>query len=84
MYRCYVCGCWSDRFKVERQWVGEFWGAPCYEEWAVCFCCGGGVEVACGSGGGDNGRKFDEKCVYKAGIWALTDDENINERRAGE
>ena len=42
MYRCNDCG---DKFHIEdaekrSECVGEFWGAPAYQEYSVCPYCG--------------------------------------------
>lgn len=30
----------EDEFKTDRQYVGECWGTPAYEDWSVCPYCG--------------------------------------------
>ena len=39
MYKCEDCGEVFDRPKYTRKCMGEFWGMPAYETWAVCPYC---------------------------------------------
>ena len=40
MYKCEECGNVFDEPKMVQECVGEFWGTPAYETWAVCPDCG--------------------------------------------
>ena len=44
MYICLDCGTVFEEPKWVRESQGEFWGAPCYEEWLGCPYCYGAFE----------------------------------------
>ena len=39
MYVCNDCGMFFEEEKVNTESVGEFWGAPAYQEYGVCPYC---------------------------------------------
>ena len=39
MYKCDECGAVFDKPKYVKEYMGEFWGSPAYETWAVCPNC---------------------------------------------
>lgn len=45
MFICLECGRIFEEPKLIKESRGEFWGAPCYEEWPGCpFCYCGNIE----------------------------------------
>ena len=46
MYKCLECGNLFEEGEQKRmrECVGEYWGSPAYQEYAVCPCCGGSYE----------------------------------------
>ena len=44
MFICLDCGEIFEEPRKVRESRGEFWGAPCYEEWWGCPHCSGAYE----------------------------------------
>lgn len=39
MFKCYSCGCTFEYFGTIKDYVGEYWGRPAYQNIAVCPYC---------------------------------------------
>ena len=70
MYKCLECGNLFEEGEQKRmrECVGEYWGSPAYQEYAVCPCCGGSYEEIspCKLCGGyeslESGEQYCENC----------------------
>lgn len=40
MFKCRDCGEYFDEYDEEREYRGEFWGMPAYENMCYCPYCG--------------------------------------------
>lgn len=40
MFKCMDCGAVFEEPRHVRECVGEFWGAPAYDDFAYCPACG--------------------------------------------
>ncbi len=39
MFKCNECGAEFYEPDTYRDWIGDFWGIPAYEEFAICPVC---------------------------------------------
>ena len=69
MYICNDCGSEFEDPKLERERLGEYWGAPAWETWGVCPSCGSTeIEMEdtcpmCNEHYKPNGNNFCDTCI---------------------
>jgi len=61
MYKCECCGEIFEEPKYVQECMGEFWGTPAFETWAVCPYCEGEFEEY----EEEEEEDFDEEAEYE-------------------